>query len=227
MDLLTVYYNQSFIKTYDFAVSGATIDNAIVPALSTSIASVRQQVETMFLTRYASKPADAPWTSANSLFGVFIGINDLDNSYTKNQATTNTALVNEYAILLEKLYQSGARNFLVLNVPPVERTPFGAGLGSGTASLKADIADCNSRVAVMLSNLAKNHTDATSFLFDTNSYYNQALNNLKAFSQTAGITNTAGTGTSSTYFWRDVIHPNVPIHNVTAEYVAKLLQGTS
>ena len=158
----------SINQTFDFAVSGATIDNAIVPAYSTSIPSVRQQVETMFLTRYANKPVDTPWTGADTLFGIFIGINDLDNSYTKNQATTNTALINEYGILLEKLYQSGARNVVLLNVPPVERTPSGKGLGASAETLLAtDIADYNSRVATLLSNFAKNHIDTTTFLFDT------------------------------------------------------------
>lgn len=34
-----------------------------------------------FLTGAALKPAAAPWTSANSLFSFWIGINDIGNSY--------------------------------------------------------------------------------------------------------------------------------------------------
>lgn len=34
-----------------------------------------------FLSGAALKPDDAPWTSENSLFSFWIGINDLGNSY--------------------------------------------------------------------------------------------------------------------------------------------------
>ena len=34
-----------------------------------------------FLGTVADKPATAPWTSENSLFSVWIGINDIGNSY--------------------------------------------------------------------------------------------------------------------------------------------------
>lgn len=42
--------------------------------------SVTDQVNE-FLSTVASKPASTPWTSANSLFSVWIGVNDIGNSY--------------------------------------------------------------------------------------------------------------------------------------------------
>lgn len=61
--------------TFDSS-SGATIDNTIVPAFSTSIKSVTEQVG-QFISNLGSKPSYAPWTSSTAIFSFFIGINDI------------------------------------------------------------------------------------------------------------------------------------------------------
>lgn len=59
---------------------GATIDaNLVTPYLPT-VLSLTDQVNE-FLGSVASKPKSTPWTSADSLFSFFIGINDIGNSY--------------------------------------------------------------------------------------------------------------------------------------------------
>ena len=74
-------YNKSLILTYNFAYGGATIDaNLVTPYLPTVI-SLTDQIN-QFLASYADKPESAPWRSENTLFSVWIGINDVGNSWS-------------------------------------------------------------------------------------------------------------------------------------------------
>lgn len=57
---------------------------------------------------------------ADSILGVWLGVNDIGNSYT-NTTADETALITKimvtYNSQLERLYEYGARNFILLNVP--------------------------------------------------------------------------------------------------------------
>jgi len=74
---LTGTYNNSKIYTYNYAQAGAVIDTALV---SSSVPPVTSQVGT-FLNTVGGKPANTPWRSDNSLFSVFIGINDIGATF--------------------------------------------------------------------------------------------------------------------------------------------------
>jgi hypothetical protein len=73
-------YNKSLILTYNLAYSGAVIDASLLPYNSTA-KSLTDQVN-QFLASYVDKPASQPWASGNTLFSVWIGINDIGNSWT-------------------------------------------------------------------------------------------------------------------------------------------------
>lgn len=77
---MTVKYNNSLILTYNYAYGGATIDASLVAPYEPTVLSMTDQVN-QFLSTAASKPATSPWTSADSLFSFWIGINDIGNSY--------------------------------------------------------------------------------------------------------------------------------------------------
>lgn len=80
VDVVTVKYNKSLTLTYNFAYGGATIDAKLVQPYEPTVLSLTDQVN-QFLGSVASKPASTPWTSDNSLFSFWIGINDIGNSY--------------------------------------------------------------------------------------------------------------------------------------------------
>lgn len=80
VDFVTTQYNKSLILTYNYAYGGATIDASLVAPFEPTVLSLTDQVN-QFLSGAAIKPASTPWTSSNSLFSVFIGINDIGNSY--------------------------------------------------------------------------------------------------------------------------------------------------
>ncbi|PSR93971.1 hypothetical protein PHLCEN_2v4573 [Hermanssonia centrifuga] len=80
IDVMTVTYNKSLIFTYNYAYGGATIDASLVTPYEPTVLSLTDQVNE-FLSTVANKPATTPWTSSNSLFSFWIGINDIGNSY--------------------------------------------------------------------------------------------------------------------------------------------------
>ncbi len=77
---LTATNNNSLLYTYNYAYGGATINATLVAPYEPTVLSVVDQVN-QFLTTVASKPPSTPWTSANSLFSIWIGVNDIGNSY--------------------------------------------------------------------------------------------------------------------------------------------------
>lgn len=80
VDYVTTQYNKSLVLTYNYAYGGATIDASLVAPFEPTVLSLTDQVN-QFLSGAGTKPASAPWTSSDSLFSVFIGINDIGNSY--------------------------------------------------------------------------------------------------------------------------------------------------
>jgi hypothetical protein len=80
VDYVTTQYNKSLILTYNYAYGGATIDASLVAPYEPTVLSLTDQVN-QFLSGAGTKSSSTPWTSSNSLFSVFIGINDIGNSY--------------------------------------------------------------------------------------------------------------------------------------------------
>ncbi|EKD17131.1 uncharacterized protein L3040_005350 [Drepanopeziza brunnea f. sp. 'multigermtubi'] len=117
------------ILTYNFASGGATTNASLVTPFAPTVLSLTDQVA-LFNTHLnpggsSPSPAASAWTSSNSLFAIWIGVNDVGNGwYTSSWATTlPAALMAAYTAQLESLFAAGARNFLALTVPPIQRTP--------------------------------------------------------------------------------------------------------
>ncbi|MCJ1241910.1 hypothetical protein MMC14_009916 [Varicellaria rhodocarpa] len=243
VDFLTTVYNQSFIETYNLAYGGAVVDSSLVAQFQPTVLDFVQQVNDEFIPVYAGVDNGVGWTSVNSLFAAFFGINDVGNSYSGQNATLNDDIFVVYARLVDQLYQAGARNFLFLNVPPVNLSPGTTVNGQDTVDLEgADIEDFNQHIANLATNLSATYPDATVFQFNTNTIFSQILEDPTSYPQTADIANTTGycvayeNGTPTMdyfdascgvpvqdYFWLNTLHPVFPVHNATASQIALLL----
>jgi hypothetical protein len=101
VDYVTTQYNKSLVLTYNYAYGGATIDAALVPPYTSTVKSLTDQVN-QFLSGAGKKPAATPWTSSNSLFSIWIGINDIGNTFYKDgdrDAFSDTLLNAEFALV--------------------------------------------------------------------------------------------------------------------------------
>jgi phospholipase/lecithinase/hemolysin len=194
VDFLTVKYNLSTLLTYDVAWGGATIDSALVAPYEPTVSSVAQQVENLWFPNYASKPASAPWSSDNTLFAIFDGINDVGNSWYRGlpaTTTLNAAIFAVYHGLVDELYYAGARNFAFLNVPPVDRAPLtNVQSVANQEEEKADIAAWNDLVIAMAKDIKSLFPDVNIFTVDSNALFTAILNDPASNPLTAGYKNT-------------------------------------
>ena len=191
VDYLTTKYNESLVLTYNLAWGGATIDSDLVAPYQPTVSSVAEQIENEWFPTYARKQV-APWSSDDTLFAVFDGINDVGNSwYQPDSASLNAAIIAVYHGLVDELYYAGARNFLFLNVPPVDRSPLAMGNSvADQAAEKADIAAWNKAVFDMAKAIKQDKSDTNIFTVDANKYFTEVLNRPASFPATAGYKNT-------------------------------------
>lgn len=87
-------YNTSTTLCYNFAYGGATTNSTLAHPFSTKVQDFSAQVD-LFEQYVGAKPAIADWTTADSMFGVWLGVNDIGNSYT-NTTVYETALIRDH-----------------------------------------------------------------------------------------------------------------------------------
>ncbi|KAH9998187.1 carbohydrate esterase family 16 protein [Xylariaceae sp. FL0662B] len=250
VDFLTTKYNASLLQTYNFAYGGATVDSDLVTPYMPTVVSVKQQVLEQFIPGYTGDAPTAPsapaWSSADSVFAFWIGINDVGNTYGSGEASWNplyAKIFDVYSGLVNELYLNGARNFVFINVPPVDRSPLTVGQGaSSTEGEKVAIASWNQRIQDMATVLKSNDTEVNVWVYDSNKSFGEVLDDSGIYEQTAGLKNTTdycaayqnGTPEDNTliascgvavneYFWLNNLHPTYPIHDVVAQQVGDAL----
>lgn len=76
--ILTTALNSSLVLTYSYAYPGAIIDPAIFEPGLPGLLPLIDPIDGQFLAEggAGSKPSTSPWTSENSLFSVWIGLNE-------------------------------------------------------------------------------------------------------------------------------------------------------
>lgn len=160
----------------------------------------------------------------NPLHTLWIGAND----YIGGGQTNPQIVINNIGSALNQLYESGARTFLVGNLPPLGETPIGKALAS--EALNALSAAHNQGLEALLKQFELTKPDADIKLFDTNKVFNEIQANPSAF----GFTTTGGCFSLSdlatnppepsivqacgetSLFWDD-LHPSAKAH----EFLAK------
>lgn len=191
---LTTTYNATKLLTYNLAYGGATVDSALVKPYMPTVLSIKNQVQDEYIPTYGTRSnSSAPWTAADSLHAFFIGINDIGNSWWLDNATMlYDQIFSVYGGLLDQVYDTGARNFLFLNVPPINLAPMT--LDNGNWSVENEgkmIGVWNSKLVNMTAAFNARHGHkTTTIIHDTHAVYEAALKDPKAFPQTSGIKNT-------------------------------------
>lgn len=177
------------------AYGGATVDSALVTPYAPTVISMKEQIQNQYLPTYGSAPASAPFSSSDSLFAFFIGINDVGNSWWLSNATTlYDQIFAEYGGLLDQVYETGARNFLFLTVPPVNLAPLTLENGDYAIENEGKMIDVwNEKLKNMTTAFNARHANASNiFIHDTHGVFDKALKDPTAFEQTSGLKNTTG-----------------------------------
>ncbi|EPS43688.1 hypothetical protein H072_2301 [Dactylellina haptotyla CBS 200.50] len=247
VDYLTFTYNSSLLQTWNLAYGGATIDSALVTPWRDDVLSLKQQVQDLFLP-YLSTPPDRSahspfprWKSDTSLFLTWIGINDIGNSWWYQNTTFHDVLMDEYFLNMGSLYDAGARNFVFINVPPVDRSPLMLDQGDwSTSTEKMMLKDFNDKLVTRVANFEKEHRGTSTWVFDSVSIFNYILDHPETaewdFKNVTGYCDSYQNGTPEwdtfapectypvdEYFWLNSLHPTHWVHNQVAKKLAAVL----
>ncbi|KAL8916980.1 MAG: hypothetical protein Q9208_008235 [Pyrenodesmia sp. 3 TL-2023] len=200
---LTTTFNASQILTYNFAYPGAQLDYDATAAHKTEPMprnDMKAQVNHGFEPSYTRRlhPPYATWSGGSTLFISFFGINDIQAYYDRHHpfspvaaAETTDRAMASYAARLDTLYRTGARNFLLVNSPPMDQMPFftlnatrtGYGPDSLTpairaarrAAVKETVALWNARFPSLVAGFKQQHPDATLFWYDAHALFSDML----------------------------------------------------
>lgn len=110
-------YNASSLFSFNFASGGATVNASLVKPYDPAVKSLIDQV-TQFSMSVGPHPSYAPWNANNTVFGIWMGVNDVGNSYWEpNVAGLHSKIMEDYFEQAEYMYNVGGRNFAFLSVP--------------------------------------------------------------------------------------------------------------
>ncbi|KAK0446950.1 uncharacterized protein EV420DRAFT_1714401 [Desarmillaria tabescens] len=227
VDYVTTVDNTSLVLTYNLAYGD------LVTPYEPTVLSLTDQVNE-FLTSYAARPSTTSWTSANTLFSVWIGINDIGNSYYLggDRDAFSDTLMDAYFALVEQLVlvganlrrdcNVGARNFLFVNVPPIDRSPLMLAQSTSSQALeKSVIAGFNSKLVTRAAALEANHSCVKTWIWDSNAAFTAILDDPTSY----GFQDATSYGDGATIFWGNNYHPSSYAHAYFGQDVAKVLGG--
>lgn len=185
---------------------------------------------------------------AQTLVAIWIGINDISDTADEGYDFPefyNDIIATVFNHSVASLYDAGYRHFLVVNLPPLDRTPGNVGKADPSPN-KTQIAWWDNALAEHSEAfVARGHDDddARVMLFDANTFLNGVLDNA---TEMYGITNTTGfcagylyedvltdweqygcSGPLETYFWFNSGHMTSRVHEILAPEIARFLRDES
>ncbi|KAJ3087903.1 hypothetical protein HK100_008205 [Physocladia obscura] len=230
---LVSVYNKTTTFTYNLAYGGATTNKGFIPPYASTVLCLDGQVQTEFLPVYAGNGIQRVWDPKETLFAIWIGVNDVGWSSGWSNMTDPVSRIKTYNIIIsyytsyvQQLYNAGARNFLFLNCPATYLSPSAS---SNSAFFKVLNQAYNSVLYTQVTALFKKLPYANYAFFDTFALFEQVYFNAQSY----GITNLTGYATQVTpnypynqsYFWLDALHPNTVVHKVISKTVAEQVFG--
>ncbi|CAE6528505.1 unnamed protein product [Rhizoctonia solani] len=226
-------YNVTDTKVYNLAYGGATTDSKLVTPYLPTVQSFVDQVS-LFSKYFSPVPPEAAWSSDNSLFG--------GNSWwwsNVTQAGFHKTLLDRYFSQVDELYNRGARSFLFLNVPPLERAPLFIEQGATTIkAVGASTDDFNKQLAQRVKQFQSTHKGLGQVtLYDAHKMFNVQLDNAEVlgFVNKTGYNaayqngtpestyQVAGSKPVSSYFWLNSLHPTFGVHDIMARAISTVL----
>ena len=115
---------------------------------------------------------------SNVLFVIWIGGND----YLFDEKTNPEDVVNKMKNTMGTLIDRGAKNFLVLNLPDLAKTPRASAEGNGNL-LSALSKSHNEKLAVMLAQMRNDHPDVKFHFMDIYTLFNDVIDNPEKYNK--------------------------------------------
>ncbi|KAF4447065.1 hypothetical protein F53441_9364 [Fusarium austroafricanum] len=214
--------NNSLVLSYNFAYGGATVDAKIVKPYQDTVLSMVDQVN-QFSNSVGKHPAGTSWNEENTIAGVWMGVNDVGNSFWLQDAPNIVERATaRYAELLTVLYKAGLRKFVLLSVPPTQLTPTMIKQGAESNKLLVRAIELYNRM-LAIERIRFEHRNPGSkvLIVDTWKAFNKAINDPKKYgAPDATCFNSDG----KSCLWFNDYHPGIAINKLVAEQVATELE---
>lgn len=232
--------SQCKTQLWDFAFAGSDVSVEYTPLHHNFSVSLQNQI--IQWATYA-KPVLKPELK-KSLVAVWIGINDISDSekytFPRNNATDFPSfyqeIINTEFAALETVYEAGYKNYLFMNLPPLDKTPSNLQTATPLPNLTM-IESYNTILASAASSFQTSHPGSKAMVFDTYGYLFHILEHPAEY----GIKNTTaycprydapdistnyaayGCDRIDEYFWYNSGHITFKIHQLLAGAVAEFL----
>ncbi|KIN05752.1 carbohydrate esterase family 16 protein [Oidiodendron maius Zn] len=228
-------------QLWDFSFAGSDVSVDYTPLHHPyTVSFINQILQWSSFARPVLKP-----DLSKALVAVWIGINDISDSakytFPRNNASDFEEFYNEIITTefqaLETVWKAGYRNYLLMNLPPLERTPGNVIPGAVPSPNKTQVAMYNALISSSASAFAKSHPGTKAMVFDTHTFLSSVLDDPSPY----GIKNTTGycpnydapdIATNYTaygclpipeYFWYNTGHITFHVHKILADEVGKFL----
>ncbi|KAF7303687.1 Lipase-GDSL domain-containing protein [Mycena indigotica] len=178
---------------FDYAVGGASVHD------------VWHQVKFCFKDDIADASSKADWATENTLFVTWVGIND--SAWTSEHGGNMKKLLSAQ----EELYNWGARNFLFINVPAIDRAP--------AQGIAENYVGWNTELTKSAASFAATHSDCTVLLFSAWDTFNALLDDPVGHGFCKGDESKAYSSV-----WTDMLHPTSRVHDFVALDVVEFLR---
>lgn len=209
--------------SYNFAFSGATVDSNLVAPFAPGVKSFIDQVGD-FNDNVANCPDEAPWDASNSVFTTWFGINDINQNkkHTLGSLDLYTEILDEYFKQVDALVAAGATRFVVLGVPPFDRSPMLAVEDKAEAApVKRAIDEFNVALVQHVSSFTASRPQAHVRVLDTGPVFNEVLDDPQKY---GAPNSTCFNADGKSCLWFNDLHPGFEIHKAVAEAVQGVLE---
>ena len=221
-------------QLWDFAYAGSNTDTVLTPLHWNHTVSLEKQI--VQFENYGDPALQKVLKRKEALVAFWIGINDINDLAKLRGKNESFAPLYEQVIasqqaLWGRVYALGYKNFLLLNLPPLDRGP-SPGVNKTLVSTYNDI------LKEHANSFQKSHTDAKVLQFDVNSVLNGVFDDAASY----GFTNTTkfcpgynqpdietnpekyGCGKGlDTYLWYNSGHLTSRVHEVFSNVLIKWL----
>ncbi|KAH7013365.1 hypothetical protein EDB80DRAFT_774656 [Ilyonectria destructans] len=228
------------VQLWDFAFAGANIAEALLPLHHPYTIPLVNQTQQFLEYGDSVLREHAGLDPSNAVVAIWIGINDIIDAQLLNKASPEFYAESIKTMLAQSvlpLVKAGYQNFLILNLPPLDKSPL------NWASLQGQLNDTliqtwNGELQAQTRTFASKHKGVRTGVFDANKLLKNVLDKPSSY----GITNTTdycsasnqwpqvvenptqfGCVPVSEYFWFNSGHIGTRVHKALADGVEKFL----
>ncbi|KAG1047508.1 hypothetical protein G6F43_010044 [Rhizopus delemar] len=229
--------------SWDFAASGAPLNNALVHKYP-PVHDLDDQIQELYLGVFAAPSAtiedivqsaykNGPRTAHSTLNTIWIGINDIGLTFGWDNTTTiDKEIMIRYESLIDTLINYGETHFMFMNVPPIERSPRWSNTTERATTIKAHVKAFNDRLSNMIKKLKSKYPSGTFLEYDTWALFTKILDNPAEYNIIDITTYCVDWSAPAQhdcksmqeYFWHDNLHPTYPVHQALAKDIIAYLK---